>query len=111
MGSRMERNFRFLIPLAFSCTSLSAQIPKPDHVVIVFFENKNYSQVVASPDAPYINSLLDDSCVAIFTQFYSFGHPSQPNYLMFFSGSNQGVKNDNVPAHTPFSSCNLGASL
>src|ERR1043166_8533506 len=31
--------------------------------------------------------------------------------IVFFSGSNQGIKNDNVPTHTPFSSCNLGASL
>jgi hypothetical protein len=30
---------------------------------------------------------------------------------MLFSGSDQGVSNDNIPTNTPFSSCNLGASL
>ena len=40
--------------------------------------------------------------------FFAVTHPSQPNYLQFFSGSNQGVTSNSTPAG-PFSTPNLGA--
>ena len=89
----------------------SGQIWRPDHVVIVIEENHAYSQIVGSSAAPYINSLLQDSLSALFSQSYALAHPSQPNYIMFFSGSNQGVIDDNLPAVNPFNTPNLGASL
>ncbi|MDR3668307.1 MAG: alkaline phosphatase family protein, partial [Ignavibacteriaceae bacterium] len=89
----------------------SAQMWRPDHVVIVIEENHAFTQIVGSTAAPYINSLLLDSTAAIFSQSYGLTHPSQPNYLMFFSGSNQGVIDDNVPAINPFNTSNLGNSL
>src|ERR1035437_1633763 len=89
----------------------SGQMWRPDHVVIVIEENHAYKQIVGSTAAPYINSLLQDSTSALFTQSYGLAHPSQPNYLMFFSGSNQGVINDNFPAVNPFNTSNLGTSL
>ncbi|MGZ4098194.1 MAG: alkaline phosphatase family protein [Bacteroidia bacterium] len=88
-----------------------AQLPKPDHIVVVMFQNKNYSSIVGSSNAPYINSLIADTNTALFTQSYALTHPSQPNYLMLYSGSNQGVTTDIVPTNTPFTTCNLGASL
>ena len=85
---------------------------RPDHVVIVIEENHAYTQIVGSTAAPYVNSLLQDSTAALFSQSYGLTHPSQPNYLMFFSGSNlQGVTDDNVPAANPFNTSNLGYSL
>jgi hypothetical protein len=90
---------------------VSAQIWRPDHVVIVIEENHAYTQIVGSVAAPYINSLLQDSLAALFTQSYGLTHPSQPNYLMFFSGSNQGIIDDNLPAVNPFNTPNLGNSL
>jgi hypothetical protein len=90
---------------------LSAQVPTPAHVVIVVEENRDFAQVVGSPAAPFINSLAADSNAALFTQSYALTHPSQPNYLMLFSGSSQGVKDDHVPPGLPFSTPNLGASL
>jgi hypothetical protein len=89
----------------------SGQIWRPDHIVIVIEENHAYTQIVGSTAAPYINSLLQDGTSALFTQSYGLAHPSQPNYLMFFSGSNQGIINDNFPAVNPFNTSNLGASL
>ena len=87
------------------------QMWRPDHIVIVIEENHTYTQIAGSKAAPYINSLLQDSTTAIFTQSYALTHPSQPNYLMFFSGSDQGVKDDNFPAVNPFNTPNLGALL
>ncbi len=94
------------------CSSgLRAQVPAPAHVVIVIEENHEYSQIIGSPAAPYINALAADSDAALFTQSYALTHPSQPNYLMLFSGSNQGVTTDYVPTGLPFTTGNLGASL
>ena len=89
----------------------SAQMWRPDHVVIVIEENHAYTQIVGSTAAPYINSLLQDGTSAIFSQSYGLTHPSQPNYIMLFSGSNQGIINDNLPTLYPFNAPNLGASL
>jgi chitodextrinase len=75
--------------------------------VIVIEENHSYSQIINSSSAPYINSLADQG--ALFTQSFGIGHPSQPNYLDLFSGSNQGVTTDNCPQS--FSTPNLGAEL
>jgi len=82
-------------------------VPRPDHVVIVIEENHSYSEIIGSSAAPYINSLAAQG--ALFTQSYATTHPSQPNYLHLFSGSNQGVTNDSCP-HS-FSTANLGRYL
>lgn len=82
-------------------------IPRPDHVVIIIEENKGYSTVIGSPQAPNINYLAQHG--ALMTQSFAVGHPSQPNYLALFSGSTQGVTNDVVP-HT-FTTENLASEL
>jgi len=88
-------------------------LPKPCHVVIVWMENNSYSEIVGSPNAPHFNALAAMPNTAVFTQFFAIEHPSQPNYLDFFSGANQGVTDDNlvsddVPASGyPFTSPNL----
>ena len=89
----------------------SGFIPRPNKTVIIVLENHSYTQITDSSAAPYINSLIKDNRTALFTEWYALSHPSQPNYLQLFSGSNQGVTNNNPPTHTPFSTPNLGASL
>src|SRR5258706_11712649 len=84
-------------------------LPVPDHIVICIMENHGYSQIIGSSAAPFINSLATSN--AIFGASYALTHPSQPNYLMLFSGSNQSVTNDNLPPGTPWSTANLGGSL
>ncbi|MBC7476325.1 MAG: acid phosphatase [Candidatus Sericytochromatia bacterium] len=84
-------------------------LPKPDHVVIVMLENHAATNIVGATTAPYLNSLTKTG--ALFVQSYGLTHPSQPNYLLLFSGSNQGVTDDNVPINLPFTVPNLGASL
>ncbi len=85
----------------------SSGVPQPDHVLIVIEENRSSSQIINSSSAPYINSLADQG--ALFTQSFGIGHPSEPNYLELFSGSNQGVATDDCPLS--FSAPNLGAEL
>jgi acid phosphatase len=88
----------------------AAGLPRPDHVVIVIEENRSPSSVIGNASAPYINSLKDRG--AIFTSFYALVHPSQPNYLVIFSGSTQGVTNDSAPpAGAPYSTPNLAGGL
>jgi hypothetical protein len=69
--------------------------PRPDHVVIVMLENKRYDAVIGHPKTPWISGLAKKS--ALMTRFYAETHPSQPNYLALFSGSMQGVTDNNCP--------------
>jgi acid phosphatase len=82
-------------------------LPRPAHVVVVMEENHAYSQIIGSPEAPYINTLASEG--ALFTESYAITHPSQPNYLALFSGSTQGVISDSCPHE--FSAANLGSEL
>ncbi len=86
---------------------LMAAVPTPAHVVIVMNENKNYGQVIGDPDAAYSNSLARNG--ALFTNSHGIGHPSQPNYIALFSGSTQGVTDDNGPVS--FTGANLATEL
>lgn len=85
-----------------------AVLPKIDHIVIVIEENHSQQQITNNSNAPYINSLMKQG--ANFTNYYAIEHPSQPNYLDLFSGSNQGVTNDRVPT-SKFSRANLASEL
>lgn len=87
----------------------AAGLPAPDHIVVAVFENHAYNQVIGSSSAPYINSLKSGG--ANLTNSFGITHPSQPNYLQLFSGSNQGVTDDSC--YTPaFSSApNLASEL
>src|SRR5690349_1251893 len=92
-------------------TPIPVPIPRYDHVVIVVMENHTYGQILGSASAPYINKVARDSDAALFTASFALTHPSQPNYLQLFSGSNQGVTDDKVPGGLPFKTANLGAEL
>jgi hypothetical protein len=81
---------------------------KADHIVIVVEENHSYREILNNAQAPYMNQLMKQG--ANLTNHYAIEHPSQPNYLDLFSGSNQGVTNDKTPKHT-FKSANLASEL
>ncbi|WHM40540.1 alkaline phosphatase family protein [Streptomyces sp. BPTC-684] len=84
-------------------------LPKPDHVVVVMFENQPFSSVIKSPSAPYINSLAKQG--ALLTASSALSHPSQPNYYQLFSGSTQGAKGDDCPKLGTMTAPNLGSGL
>lgn len=69
--------------------------PHYAHVVVVIEENKSFSTIIGSKDAPYINRLAGTG--VLFTDAHAVTHPSQPNYIALFSGSTQGVTDDSCP--------------
>jgi phospholipase C len=84
-------------------------VPRLDHVVIVVMENKDYDDIVGRPDeAPFIDAMAHQS--ANFTNSFAITHPSQPNYIAMFSGSTQGVTNDDC-THLFRNLPNLGTDL
>jgi acid phosphatase len=89
-----------------------------DHIVIVVMENHSYQEIVSSKEAvhaPYINNTLAKEGISI-NNAYGEQHPSQPNYFWLFSGSNQGIQEDQAywPSEQPgpvFSTPNLYTAL
>ncbi len=67
-------------------------------VFVVLMENHNWSDIVGSASAPYMNSLL--AVGAHTTQYFNPPriHPSEPNYLWLEAGSNFGILNDANPS-------------
>jgi len=93
----------------FNFNSLTeSEIPKIDHIVIVIEENHAKQQIMGNHTAPYINSLMTQGANLI--NYHAIEHPSQPNYLDLFSGSNQGVTDDALPK-SKFSTDNLASEL
>jgi len=88
-----------------------SNLPLPDHIVVLIYENKAYEQIIGSSSAPYINDLANDPNAALFIKSYGIEHPSQPNYLDLYSGCNQGVTDNNLPENQPFNTPNLGSQL
>ncbi|MGG1556467.1 alkaline phosphatase family protein [Paenibacillus ferrarius] len=95
------------VPTQSKVTVPAFEGSKPDHVVIVVEENHSYETLIGNRAAPYINALTKQG--AFFTHSYAVAHPSQPNYFVLFSGSNQGVKDDSC-GHS-FKSPNLASEL
>lgn len=108
---KSHSNCRLLLERLEDRNLLNNGVPTPDHVVMLIEENHAQSQIIGNASAPYINSLVNDANAALFTQSCAIQHPSQPNYLDLFSGSNQGVNDDGVPSGLPFTTPNLGAGL
>jgi phosphatidylinositol-3-phosphatase len=67
-------------------------------VFLIVMENHNWSDILNSPSAPFINqTLLPQASYA--SQYYNpaGNHPSEPNYLWLEAGTNFGIKNDDNP--------------
>src|SRR5713101_1107159 len=74
-------------------------------VWIILMENHNWSQIIGSKSAPYINSTLLPIASHAEQYFNPPGiHPSEPNYLWLEAGTNFGILDDNVPARNHQSS-------
>jgi len=85
------------------------RLPNFDKIVIVIEENQQEQTIIGNSSAPYTNWLANHG--ALITNSYGCEHPSQPNYLDLFSGSDQNVYDDNPIPSNPFSGDNLGAEL
>jgi hypothetical protein len=62
-----------------------------NHVFWIWFENREDTSITAANAPDFINFA---NTYANLTNFTGVSHPSQPNYLVAFSGSTQGVTND-----------------
>jgi hypothetical protein len=67
-----------------------------DHVFMVYLENKGVTDIVGSPNAPYLNSLINT--YGFGSNYYALTHPSAPNYYPILGGSDFGF-NYNCPAN------------
>jgi hypothetical protein len=82
------------VNLTVSPTTLPPAAHTYDHVFLVFMENHSASEIYSNANAPFINDVLRASGET-FTNMHAIARPSQPNYLAFYSGSTQGVTNNN----------------
>ncbi len=67
-------------------TSTVGQI---DHVQLIYMENKGVGNIIGSPNAPFINSLINSQDYV--ANYYALGHPSNPNYFRIMGGSDFGI--------------------
>ena len=90
-----------------TANALADVAPTPSHVVVVIEENKDFDQIVGNSAAPFINNNIINGGL-LYTNSHAIEHPSQPNYLDLFSGSNQGVSSADASGSNPY---NLPAQL
>ncbi len=67
-------------------------VPDFSHIVIIIFENKEFSTVINSPKMPFFN--LYANTFTLLTQYYAVTHPSLPNYLSIIGGDTFGITDD-----------------
>jgi phosphatidylinositol-3-phosphatase len=67
------------------------------HVVVIVMENHSYSEIIGSPDAPFINRLAKQCGLA--TNYHAISHPSLPNYIALTSGTTAGISDDAPPSN------------
>jgi hypothetical protein len=60
-----------------------------DHVFLIYMENKGAHDILGSPNAPFLNSLINSNGYA--DNYFALGHPSDPNYIRVMGGSDFGI--------------------
>jgi len=86
------------------------QLPVYDHIVIVIEENKDFEQIFGGGDAaPYLATLAAEG--ATLTSVFAEEHNSEGNYFWLFSGSDQGVRFEDVVPTEPVLASSLGEQL
>lgn len=67
-------------------------VPNFSHIVIIIFENKEYSTVIGNGKMAYFNLLA--SSYTLLNQHHAVTHPSLPNYLSLIGGDTFGITDD-----------------
>lgn len=71
-------------------TAASARpVPAFKHIFVIVMENKDYSRIIGSDQAPYMSALAQQHGVA--SNSYGIRHPSLPNYLAITGGDTFGI--------------------
>jgi hypothetical protein len=89
-----------LLLLASACSGGSPGDGKPppidadshSHIVVVVMENREASDILGNPEAPFINSLARKYTRT--SAYYAITHPSLPNYIALLGGSTFGITED-----------------
>ncbi|CAG8818075.1 2555_t:CDS:2, partial [Cetraspora pellucida] len=63
-----------------------------DRIVLIVFENTNYTDAIADP---YFKEITTRSNGVLLSQYYAVEHPSEPNYIAHIAGSTYGILDDN----------------
>ena len=78
------------------CQGAAGASPQPvpafGHAIVIVLENKEYSDVLGSSEAPASATL--SRRYAQLTRYYGVSHPSLPNYLALVSGSTHAITSD-----------------
>jgi len=67
----------------------TSNVGQLDHVFLIYLENKGVNDIVGSPNAPYLNQLINSELYD--SNYYALGHPSDPNYIRPLGGSDFGI--------------------
>src|ERR1700742_460630 len=70
-------------------TQPTSNVGQLDHVFLIYMENKGAGDIVGSPNAPFINSLINTEDYD--SNYFALGHPSDPNYIRPVGGSDFGL--------------------
>lgn len=70
------------------------KVPAFSHVWVLVLENASFASIADGSEDPYLRGLFSKFGLA--ANYFGVAHPSQPNYLAMFSGSTQGVTDDDV---------------
>ena len=70
-------------------TAPTSDVGQLDHVFLIYLENKGAGDIVGSPNAPYLNSLINTE--GYDSNYFALGHPSDPNYIRVVGGSDFGL--------------------
>ena len=73
-------------------STLLPLVPNFSHIVIIIFENKEFSTVIGNSDMVYFNLLANS--YTLLSQHYAVTHPSLPNYLSLIGGDTFGITDD-----------------
>src|ERR1041385_7457868 len=95
---QLRKVLAFFCVAAVATSATAAGLDANSTVFVILMENHNWSNILGSPDAPYINGTLLP-LASYCDQYYNPPgiHPSEPNYLWLEAGTNFGILNDDGP--------------
>ncbi|WP_108637417.1 alkaline phosphatase family protein [Mycobacterium terramassiliense] len=89
-------------------TPPTSNVGQLNHVFLIYMENHGVGDILGSPNAPYINSLINTYGYA--DNYYALGHPSDPNYFRILGGTDYGI-DVNPPPNVIYGTNNLMAKM
>ncbi len=73
-------------------TPPTSDVGQLNHVFLIYMENKGVDDILGSPNAPFINSLIKTEDFD--SNYFALSHPSDANYIRIMGGSGFGIDYD-----------------